>query len=130
MGGELRLGVFEEGADAERLNALTGFLREELLHLDVEDVRTLRADQSPPDTRAFDVVAVGGLLVSLGRSAQALGGVISAVRQWLARAGGIRRTVRLELNGDVLELSDASAADQNRLIELFVSWHAAAGGDQ
>jgi hypothetical protein len=38
--------------------------------------------------------------------------------------------VRLELNGDVLELSEASAADQNRLIELFISRHAAAGADQ
>jgi hypothetical protein len=30
----------------------------------------------------------------------------------------------LELDGDALELSQASAADQERLIELFVSRHA------
>jgi hypothetical protein len=32
----------EEGADAERLDTLTGFLRSELLKLDVEDVTALR----------------------------------------------------------------------------------------
>jgi hypothetical protein len=31
--------------------------------------------------------------------------------------------VRLELDGDVLELSQVTAADQQRLIELFVSRH-------
>jgi len=32
--------------------------------------------------------------------------------------------LRLELDGDALEPSQASAADQERLIELFVSRHA------
>jgi hypothetical protein len=41
---------------------------------------------------------------------------------------GTRRTVRLELDGDALELSQASAADQQRLIELFVSRHTTGEG--
>ena len=32
--------------------------------------------------------------------------------------------MRLELGGDALELSQASAADQERLIELFIRKHA------
>jgi hypothetical protein len=36
--------------------------------------------------------------------------------------------VRLELDGDALELSQASADDQERLIELFVSRHTTAEG--
>jgi hypothetical protein len=37
--------------------------------------------------------------------------------------------VRLELDGDALELSQASAADQERLIELFVARHATREGE-
>ena len=38
MDGELHLQISEEGADAEQLAVLTGYLRAELLQLDVEDV--------------------------------------------------------------------------------------------
>ncbi len=60
MNSGLRLQLSEEGADAERLDALTGFLRRELLQLDVEDVTVLRAGDPAPGTRAFDMAAVGG----------------------------------------------------------------------
>jgi hypothetical protein len=125
MGGELRLELSEEGADAERLAVLTGYLRAELLRLDVEDVTAPQAGEAPPGARVVGVAAVGALLVALGQSAEGLGSVVSAIRDWLRRGGGTRRTVRLELDGDALELSQASAADQERLIELFVSRHAA-----
>jgi hypothetical protein len=117
----------EDGADAERLDALTSYLRRELLQLDVEDVTALRAGEPPPGARVFDVIAVGGLLVSLGRSAEGLRAVVSAVRKWLARGEGVRRTVRLEIDGDVLELSEVTVADQDRLIGLFIGRHAAGG---
>jgi hypothetical protein len=42
---------------------------------------------------------------------------------WVRRGKGTGRTVRLELGGDALELSQVSAADQARLIDLFVSRH-------
>jgi hypothetical protein len=117
----LSLELAEDGADAERLAELAGFLRQELLALDVEDVTASRAGEAPPGTRAFDVVAVGGLLVTLGRSVGGVRAVVSAVRKWLERGP---RTVRLEIAGDVLELSGATAADQQRLIDLFVARHA------
>jgi hypothetical protein len=129
MGSELRLQLSEDGADAERLDALTGYLRRELLRLDVEEVVRLRAGEPPPGSRAFDVVAVGGLLVSLSRSAEGLRSVVSAIRKWLARGEGTRRTVRLELDGDVLELSEVTAAEQDRLIRLFIDRHAAEEAD-
>jgi hypothetical protein len=128
MVGELRIQLSEDGADAERLASLTGFLRQELLQLDVQDVTALRQGEPPPGSRAFDVAAVGALLVSLSGSVQALHAVVSSVRRWLARGEGVRRTVRLEIGGDTLELSEATVADQDRLIELFVRRHAVAGG--
>jgi hypothetical protein len=48
VGGGLRLRLSEEGADAKRLDALTGLLRGELLQLEVEDVTALPAGEPPP----------------------------------------------------------------------------------
>jgi hypothetical protein len=121
---DLRLQLSEEGADAERLAMLTGYLRSELLRLDVQDVKALPAGEPPPGSRACDGASVGGLLIALGQSAEGLRLVVSAVKGWLRRGEGKGRTVRLELGGDALELSQASTADQERLIELFVSRHA------
>jgi hypothetical protein len=126
MGGELRLLLAEEGADEERLEKLAGFLRGELLQFEVEDVTALSAGAPPPGARSFEVAAVGGLLISLGHSAESLRAVVSAIRGWLGRGGGPRRTVRLELDGDVLELSGATARDQERLIDVFIGRHARA----
>jgi hypothetical protein len=130
MDGELRVQLSEDGADAERLDVLTGYLREELLQLEVEDVTALRVGRPPPGARVFDVVAVGGLLVTLGRSAEGLRAVVSAIKKWLGRGEGTRRMVRLEIGGDALELSEATAADQDRLIRLFVDRHAVGEGEQ
>lgn len=124
MDSEIRVQVSEEGADAERLDSVTGYLRRDLAQLDVDDVTALPAGPPPAGARAIDAVAVGGLLVALGNSADGLRSVVDTVRDWLRRGDGARRSVRLELGGDALELADASAADQERLIGLFISRHA------
>ena len=88
----------------------------------------LQVGKPPPGSRAFGVATVGALLIALGQSAEGLRSVVSAIGDWLRRGDGARRTVRLELNGDALELSQASSADQQRLIELFVSRHTTGEG--
>jgi hypothetical protein len=128
LDGELRLQIAEEGADAERLATLAGYLRAELLQLDVEDVLPLGAGEVPPGARAIGVSAVGALIVALGKSAESPRSVVSVIGDWLQRGGGTQRMVRLELDGDTLELSRASRADQERLIDLFVSRHAVPKG--
>jgi hypothetical protein len=123
MDKDLRLQLSEEGADAERLAALTGYLRSELLQLDVEDVTALPAGEPPPGARGFDAATVGALMIALGQSAEGLRSVVSVIKGWLRRSDGAGRAVRLEIGGDALELSQASTADQERLIELFVIRH-------
>jgi hypothetical protein len=123
MSSEVRLHLSEAGAEAERVDALTRYLRAELLALDVRDVTGLPVGEPPAGARSLDVVAVGGLIVTLGQSAASLVGVVSTVRAWLSRGGSARRTVRIEIGGDVLELSEVTAAEQDRLVELFVSRH-------
>jgi hypothetical protein len=126
MAADVRIQLGEDGADAERIDELTRMLRRELDGLDVEAVRSLPAGEAPKGTRAVDMAVVGGLLVTLGQSAHALGPVIAAIRTWLSRSPGPVRTVRVELAGDVLELSHASADEEQRLVDLFVSRHNAA----
>lgn len=120
---ELRVQLDEEGADDQRLDMLTGYLRRELLALDVHDVTTRSDGTPPPGSRAVDVAAIGGLLVTLGKSAGGLRAVVTAARTWLARGNTATRSVRLEIGGDVLELSAATTADQDRLVALFISRH-------
>lgn len=120
----LRVQLTEEGADAERLDTLTSFLRQELLRLDVAAVTRIPAGEPPSASRGVGAVAVDGLLVGLGSAAKGLAAVISAIQSWLSRGAGGHRHVRLEIAGDVLELSEATTADQVRLIELFISEHA------
>ena len=125
MGRQISLSLAEEGADDERLDALTGYLRKDLLLLDVDDVQRA-AGEAPSGSRAVDVAALGALVVTLGSTATGLKDVIATVRGWLSRGGSVRRTVKIEIDGDVLELSEVSAAEQDRLVNLFVDRHAKA----
>jgi hypothetical protein len=115
--------IAEDGADADRIDTLTGYLRDALLELDVADVRRAPSGPPPPGTRAVDVAAVGALLVSLAGVTTGLNDVVTVVRGWLSRGSGVRRSVKLTIDGDVLEIAEASRADQDRLIDLFVARH-------
>lgn len=119
----LRVHLAERGADAERLDQVTGYLRQDLLQLDVQAVTALRAGPPPEGSRALDVATVGGLLVTLGQSTTALQTIVTAIRSWLHRGTPVQRAVRVEIDGDVLELADASTEDQDELIALFISRH-------
>ncbi|MER7861584.1 MULTISPECIES: hypothetical protein [Amycolatopsis] len=123
MTAAVRVQLGEEGADAERVERLAGYLRGELIDRGVSDVKALPAGEAPPGSRGFDVATAGGLLVTLGKSADGLRSVVTAVREWLSRGGRVKRTVRLEIDGDVLELSEATLTDQDKLVDLFVRRH-------
>jgi hypothetical protein len=120
----LRVQISEDGADAERLDTLSGYLRAELLQLDVENVTALPGSEPPPGTRVFETAVAGGLLVTIGEAADSLRAVMLTIRTWLRRGEGTGRKIRVEIDGDALELSDASPAQEDRLIELFASRHA------
>src|SRR5256885_15807598 len=114
MDSEVRLQLSEDGADAERLGMLTGYLRRELLQLDVEDVSAARAGDVPPGARAIDAVALGGLVVSLGHAATGLEAVVAAVRRWLSGGDRVRRTVRIEVGGGTPGQSGGTVGRQGR----------------
>jgi hypothetical protein len=124
MVAEVRVGVVEQGSDDARLEELALLLRQELLALDVRAVEPYREGEAPEGSRAGLAAIAGVLSVSLAPGLQALGGVVSVVRDWLRRSGS-GRTVKITIGGDTLELSAASDAIQQQLVDAWVSKHAA-----
>jgi hypothetical protein len=127
MSAEVRVGVVEEGSDEARLEELALLLRQELLTLDVRSVEPYREGEAPEGTRGGLAALAGVLSVSLAPGLQAIGAVVAVVSEWLRRSGG-RRTVKLAIDGDTIELSGASDQVQRQLVEAFVRRHSAADG--
>ena len=115
----LRLEVaLEPDADAAELEHTTSQLREELLEPDLERV-VWSTEPAPPGSRGLDVAALGTLIVGAGRGA--IGPVLTAVRSSVARRSS--RSVKITINGDSWELTNASHEDQRRLVESFLARH-------
>jgi hypothetical protein len=112
----------ELDTDAEELAQLAGRLRAELLDLDVDAVRRPVRVDAPADAKGAGLLAFGELVVGLVASPEVLASIIDTVRSWLGRNRA--RSVKLTLDGDALEVSGVSSAEQDRLIELWVSRHA------
>jgi hypothetical protein len=107
-------------ADAEEVAEATLQLRRELLDLDVEAVELVRGGEPPPGTRAVELAALGALVVTVAQS-PLLGPVVAAVRAWLA--GSPQRSIKLELDGDALELTGLSSKEQRRLVDEWLNRH-------
>ena len=107
-------------ADAEEVADATLQLRRELLDLDVEAVELSAAGEPPPGTRAVELAALGALVVTVAQS-PLLGPVVAAVRSWLA--GAPERSIKLELDGDTLELTGLSSKEQQRLVDEWLRRH-------
>lgn len=115
---------FDSEADLEELAEATSRLRRHLTQLDVDTEHRVDNAPAPAGTRAVDVAAVGELLVMVSQTVEGLLAVVGAIGAWL---GGRRdRSVRLELDGDVLELTGISSRQQDELIDIWVTRHAPA----
>jgi hypothetical protein len=108
--------------DAEEVAEVTLQLRRELLDLDVETVEAAPGPAAPPGSRGVELAALGALAVTVANS-QLLPPVLSAVQAWLG--GSPRRSIRLELGGDALELTGVSSAEQRRLADEWLRRHQA-----
>ena len=113
----------EREADASRIDALHRNVLEELRQVDDLEVATTRIF-GPPGTRAVDVAAMSSLAIAVLGSG-GLTALVASLRGWLGRERGTPRTVRLEIDGDVIVLSGGSSAEEQRLLDLFVSRHEA-----
>lgn len=117
---QMLIGIAEGGADAERLDYLIHGVRSELLQLEVDAVEPVRAGVPPPGSGTVDVAAMGALLVSLGGSAESLTQMMTALRSWVGRTPA-PRMIEMTVGDRTLRLSDASLAQQDRMIDEFVT---------
>ncbi|MEU1101062.1 hypothetical protein ABZ408_08805 [Streptomyces tibetensis] len=126
---ELHILLTEQDAEAERVAELTGYLREELLDLDVDDVTTLPGGEVPPGARAVDVTQIGALLVTLGSSATALNQVMTVIRSWVGRRHDTHPSLQLRMGDDVLEVSEATDDQVAEALKIFGERHSRAGAE-
>ncbi|MEU7740629.1 caspase family protein [Nonomuraea sp. NPDC049158] len=122
----LTVHVVDGGADAQELERLTAGLRGELLELDVLDVAP-ETGEPPPGARAILSFAVGGLVISLA-GMDLLAAVVNAVTAWLQRDQN--RSVKLGVDGDLLELTGVPSREQRRLTDEWLRRRAARGGER
>ena len=108
-------------ADAEELAELAVDLREQLLELDIERADPATAGQAPPGTRAGEIFVAGALTVMLAQSSGLFTALIDRVQSWVSLSGG--RSVKLELDGDVLEVTGITRRDQRVLIQAWIDRH-------
>lgn len=108
-------------SDAEELAQLTHRLHEELLGLDVEPVYSVSGEEAPDSSKGIDLLAAGAFVVQFVLHPDVLQSIIDSVRSWLGRQHA--RSIKLTLDGDSLELTRASTAEQDRLVELWVMRH-------
>jgi hypothetical protein len=120
MGTEIQVGV--EGSDTGRLEELAIQLRQEILELDVESVQPYAVGEAPEGTRGSAAAVAGALVVSLQPTMAAVTSLVALVRDWLRRSGA-QRSVRVEIDGDVLELTGTSTEVQLRLVNDWINKH-------
>ena len=114
----VRVEIASQGdVDDARLEELTASLRRELGELDVEAVERVEGEVGPEGAKVGDVLVIGALVVKVARSAASVAGVVRALQDWAARGG---RTVKLDVGGDTIEVTGASRAQQERLIEAWI----------
>jgi hypothetical protein len=107
-------------ADDEEVAEATLQLRRELLDLEVDAVELASAGDAPPGTRGVELAALGALLVTVSQS-QLLAPVVAAIRSWLS--GEPQRSIKLELDGDAIELTGVSSKEQRRLVDEWLRRH-------
>lgn len=109
------------GADEDELERLARSLRAELLELDVNAVEPAATGPAPEGARAIEALMVGALVIRLARDSESLAALVRTVRGWLG--GDADRRVRIELDGDVLELTGSSDEERQRIVDAWIERH-------
>ena len=105
--------------DEEDLAGLARQLRARLLDLDVDSVDPLAAAADAQGAKGLGTV-LGGLVVRFG-TVGGLRSVLAAVAGWAARTG---HSVEVSYGGDRLLVTGVTTAQQERIIDDFLSRHA------
>ena len=107
------------GDDVGELAEIAGWLRSELLDLDVQGVDQLSGEAVPSGAKGVAAVA-GWLLVQLGP--EALRTVLAKVADWVTRND---RVVEVSCDGETLKLGRATRQQQEKIIDGWLARHPA-----
>ena len=118
---ELQVVVTDAGQDPDAVAESAVQLRQELAELDVDAVEPATGGEVPEGAKGVELVALGALVVKLIRSRHLIGQVVEVVRDWATRNAA--QSVRIELDGDVLEITEASVAERQAVIDTWVRRH-------
>lgn len=80
---------------------------------------------APEGAKGLELLTFGGLAIRAALGAPALKSVVDVTVAWLGRQGA--RSVKLTLDGDMLELTGVSSDEQGRLVDQWIARHADAG---
>ncbi len=110
----------EEGDNQRDLLLLTGQLRAALLDLDLDDVESRTGGEGPAGSKGAGLVE--SLVVKLG--VVAVTAALGKIRDWAGRSG---RSVKISIDGDSIELTGVTTAQQQQLLDIWLARHAPAG---
>ena len=109
-------------SDAQAVSELTSQLRGRLLELDVDRVELVRDSDVPDGAKPVDAVTIGALAVTL--TPTIVTAVVELVKAWVGNRPV--RGAKLTIDGDSIELTNASERDQDRLTRAFLERYATA----
>jgi hypothetical protein len=118
---QMRLVLDPQDEDQERTEDDLQYLLGELVQIDGVSIERESAGPAPVGTRAAGVDVASALLIALGGSGATLPVLVGLVRDWLTRRGS--GSVRLKIGSDEVELTHASSATQQLVLDEFLSRH-------
>ena len=108
--------------DDESLRDITFQLRRELLRLDVTEVRAPSVGSAPTGARGGDIASINELIAVVATSSAFLEAMVRGIQLWLDRNKG--KSVKLEIDGDRLEIEGLPSDDQKQLVQQWIERHA------
>ena len=111
-----------EDSDKRELTELGNRLRRDLGQTPATRIEAVSVGSAPTGSKGLEVLALGHFVVEISRSVPALRKVVAVLRDYVIRQPV--RSVKISLDGDVLEVTAASSEDQRRLIDAWIAQHA------
>jgi hypothetical protein len=112
----------DPGTDPEDVERLGRQLRNELRALDVDDVAVLDGGPLPDGAKSGAAASLTEWLITLSAGGGVFVTVIGTLKDWLSRRGAAHK-LTITIDGDTVELSNATQAERAELIETFVRRH-------
>jgi hypothetical protein len=114
-----------EDSDKREIAELGNRLRRDLGQTSATRVEAVSTGSAPTGSKGLEVLALGHFVVEIARSVPALRKVVAVLWDYVVRQPV--RSVKISLDGDVLEVTAASSEDQRRLIDAWIAQHARPG---